>query len=231
MNIRGLHKTSLIDYPGKICAIVFSGGCNLRCKYCHNPVLACSTGEAGDFTNEEVLSFIEKRRGLIDGVSLSGGEPTLCRNIEPFIRSLRELGLSIKIDTNGLNPRVIERLLNNDLLDYIATDVKTSPGKYEDLTGMKNAFPLLKRTIEIVKSSGVDYEIRTTCIPYYVTLEDFHSIKNEIDFVKKYYLQQFVNSVTLDSSLRECSPYPLPVLNEFKNFVQTFSDVCEVRGI
>lgn len=231
MNIKGIHKTSLIDFPGKISSVLFSGGCNLKCRYCHNPDLVCRNCELKGFSNEEAIGIIRKRKGLIDGVSLSGGEPTLSRNLESFIRTVKQMSLSVKIDTNGLNPSVIENLLSHDLLDYVAVDVKTSPEKYELLTERPVDFSLIKRTLSMLKESGVDYEIRTTCIPYYVTLEDFQSIRREIGFVRRYYLQQFVNRVTIDEALKDCEPYSLKVLEGFKRYVLGFSELCEIRGI
>lgn len=232
MNVKGIHKTSLIDYPGKICSIIFSGGCNMRCLYCHNPELACNSSGISGISNDEVLDLVKarRRRGLIDGVSLSGGEPTLAKNIEPFIRELRNAGLAIKLDTNGLNPSLVEKLLADNLLDYVAMDVKTSPGKYGELTGARNAFPLVKRTVETVRESGIDYELRTTCVPHYVTMEDFVSIRGEIGHVSRYYLQQFVNLVTLNETMRQVVPYSVTRLREFRDYVKTFADVCEIRG-
>ena len=231
MNIKGIHKTSLIDYPGKICSIFFSGGCNMKCRYCHNPELACNCSSLPTLRNEDAIDFIRGRKGLIDGVSITGGEPTLSRNIDGFIRTLRDLGISVKLDTNGMNPEAIDRLLEERLLDYVAVDIKTSPGKYGDLTGRVDAFPLIRDTIEMVKTSGVEYEIRTTCIPGYVTMEDLCDIRDEIGFVKRYFLQQFVNDVTLDESLRDLVPYVPSVLEGFRDFVRGFAEVCEIRGI
>lgn len=230
MNIKGIHKTSLIDYPGKICSILFTGGCNLRCKYCHNPDLACNKNLT-TLSNEEALSFIRKRKELIDGISISGGEPTLAKNITDFISSVKDISLAVKIDTNGLNPDVIEKLLKRDLLDYVAIDIKTSPEKYEFLTNRKIDFSHIKETVDLVRDSGVDYELRTTCIPHFVTLEDFWSISREIGHVKQYYLQQFVNEKTLDPSFASYQPYPPQVLISFREYVKTFADICELRGI
>jgi len=182
-------------------------------------------------SNDEALDFVRGRRGFIDGISITGGEPTLSKNLGDFTHAIRDLGLSVKIDTNGLNPRVMERLLENNLLDYVAMDIKTSPGKYGDLTGRCDAFPLIKETLASVKASGVDYEIRTTCIPGYVTLEDLAEIGGEIGFVKRYYLQQFVNEVTLDLEFAKYEPYPVTVLEMFRDFVLGFAEVCAIRGI
>lgn len=203
----------------------------MKCRYCHNPELACNSSTLPTMCNEDAIDFIRGRRGLIDGVSITGGEPTLSKNLDGFIRTLRGLGISVKLDTNGMNPAAIDRLLGERLLDYVAIDIKTSPEKYGDLTGREDAFPLIRKTVERVKSSGVDYEIRTTCIPRYVTLEDLRAVCGEIGFVKRYYLQQFVNEVTLDDSLRDFAPYAPSVLGEFRDYVRDFAEVCEIRGI
>lgn len=231
MNIKGIHKTSLIDYPGKICSILFTGGCNLRCRYCYNPDLACNNCALDTLTNEETFSFVERRRHFIDGVSISGGEPTLAKNLDSFIKSVKDIELSVKLDTNGSNPEVIRRLIDKGLLDYVAIDVKTSPSKYEFLTGTTFRFADVVRTISIVRDAGIDYEIRTTCIPFFVTLDDFEAIKQEIGRVKRYFLQQFVNGKTLDDDVATYQPYPAEELRRFREFVLTFAEECELRGL
>lgn len=231
MNIKGIHKTSLIDYPGKISSVIFTGGCNLRCGYCHNPDLACNSCNLQSYSNDDALSFIQKRRKLIDGITISGGEPTLARNIDRFILSVKSLSLSVKIDTNGLNPGVIRRLIDHGLVDYVAVDIKTSPEKYPFLTGKPVDFQRIVETVNIVRDSGIEHEMRTTCIPDYVTLQDFAGIKRAIGQVDRYYLQQFVNTVTLDESFNHYTPYPAATLYEFKKYIETFARICEIRGL
>ncbi len=231
MNIRGIYKTSLIDFPGKISSVLFTGGCNLRCGYCHNPKLACNSCDLRHYSNEEALGILQKRRGLIEAVTISGGEPTIAKNIFYFISRLKDLGLSIKIDTNGLNPQVIGSLVSGRMVDYVAIDVKTSPEKYESLSGRKIAFSRIVETIDSVRDSGIEYEIRTTCLPEFVTMEDFKSIEAVIGRVSRYYLQQFVNTITLDDTFNRLQPYSLDVLLGFKKFVSGFARVCEIRGV
>lgn len=231
MNIKGVHKTSLIDYPGKISSVFFTGGCNLRCKYCHNPELACNSCALSVLSDEDALSFAHDRRGLVDGVTISGGEPTLSPNLLSFVRSLKNMSFSVKLDTNGLNPEVVAGLLDEHLIDYFAVDVKTSPEKYPFLTSMPVDFSRIKETISMIKDSGVEYELRTTCIPYFVTLEDFARIKREVGTVRNYYLQQFVNDTTLDESLQDCLPYTVDMLEYFRDYVSTFADYAAIRGI
>lgn len=231
MNIKGIHKTSLIDFPGKISSVIFTGGCNLRCGYCHNPDLVCNSCNLESYSNQEAISMMEQRKDLIDGISITGGEPTISKNIESFIGSIKKLSLPVKLDTNGLNPVVVKNLIDRKYVDYIAIDVKTSPEKYEFLTGIEVNFKNIVETIDIVRDSEIEYELRTTCIPYYVTLDDFKSIRNAIGPVKKYYLQQFVNRKTLDKSFLDVIPYPKEMLYYFKHYIESFADVCEIRGI
>lgn len=231
MNIKGIHKTSLIDFPGSISAIIFSGGCNLRCRYCHNPDLACNSCGLQGYSNDEALSFIMSRIHLIDAVVLSGGEPTLSPRIKDFTRTLKDLGLKVKLDTNGFNPDIVKNLVGEGLLDYIAMDIKTSPEKYHLLTGNDSPFDTIIDTLDILRHSGVLYELRTTCIPEYVTMDDLFAIRDKVEHVDAYFLQQFVNTTTLDAAFHTIQPYPPETLISFRQFVSTFADTCEVRGI
>lgn len=232
MNIRGIYKTTLIDYPGKISAAIFTGGCNLKCRYCHNPGLVLGDDSECQFSEEEVLALLIKRKHLIEGLTISGGEPTLQKDLDLFIEKVKSIPLAVKLDTNGCAPDVLDNLISRGLLDYVAIDIKTSPYKYNELTGREIDFPQIRRSIDILRNSGIDYEVRTTCIPGYVTMDDFRAIKESVGHVKKYALQQFVNeNCLIDARLQEISPYPVKVLLEFKQFVETFTDYCEIRGI
>ncbi len=232
MNIRGIYKTSLIDFPGRISTVLFSGGCNLRCKYCHNPSLACNWGSLTLYRNEEALGLMKKRNKLIDGVTITGGEPTLSQNIEAFLGMIKSLQLAVKIDTNGLNPKVIDRLATQKYIDYAAVDVKTSPRKYCGLTGADIDFERIAETIDILRRRGIDYEVRTTCVPGYVTPEDLRDIGSAIGRVKKYCLQQFNTEVPLlDRSWEHIEPYSAATLRQFEAIIHTFADTCEIRGI
>ena len=232
MNIRGIYKTSLIDFPGKISTVLFSGGCNLQCRFCHNPDLAGNWEDLDLSSNEEALDLLKKRKKIVDGVTISGGEPTLSRNIDSFIEKIKELQLAVKLDSNGLQPHVLERLIKKNLLDYAAIDIKTSPEKYRFVTNSDADFNRIIESIYIVRTSGIDYEARTTCIPAFVTMEDLASIRDSIGPLKKYYLQQFQRDVRLlDRSWEVIEPYPPETLRLFREFILTFADRCEIRGI
>jgi pyruvate formate lyase activating enzyme len=197
MNIRGIDKTSLIDFPGKICTVLFCGGCNLMCGFCHNPDLVRNSPELTRISNDEALTFLTKRRRLIDGVTLSGGEPTLAKSFVPFISDIKTLSLQVKLDTNGLNPNVVENCIHEGLLDYVALDIKTSPSKYRQITGVQVDFSRILATLAILKTSGIDYELRTTCVPGYAEPDDFREIIQSVGNVKRYFLQQFISRVPL----------------------------------
>ena len=232
MNIRGIYKTSLIDYPGRISTVLFSGGCNLRCRYCHNPDLACDRGELELSSNDDAIRMLTGRRRVIDGVTISGGEPTLSGNIDDFIEKIKGLALAVKLDSNGLQPGVLKRLIGRKLLDYVAVDIKTSPDKYHELAGAEVDFGKIAESVAVIRESGIDYEIRTTCIPGYAALEDMAAIRDAIGRVKRYYLQQFNSSVTLmDRAWEGIAPYPAGTLERLRTFVLTFADACEIRGI
>jgi pyruvate formate lyase activating enzyme len=232
MNIRGIYKTSLIDFPGKISTVLFSGGCNMRCRFCHNPDLACNWQDLELSSNEEALDLISRRKKVIDGVTISGGEPTLSKNIDSFIRQIKSLGLAVKLDSNGLKPDVISRLIEQNLVDYVAVDIKTSPEKYRSLTDSEADFDSIVQCINILKKSGIDYEVRTTCVPGYVTLEDLAGIRDAIGRVRAYHLQQFQSDAHLLDPLWETiKPYPRETLLTFRDFVLTFADRCELRGL
>ena len=204
----------------------------MRCRYCHNPGLVLPSNENNSFTEDDIFELLKKRKHLIEGVTISGGEPTLNRDLDEFIAKIKLLGFAVKLDTNGLKPEVIAHLISGNLLDYVAVDVKTSPDKYRNLTGKDVNFSTIVDTINILRESGIKYEVRTTCVPDYVTIEDFHAIKESIGYVHRYQLQQFVPDHNLiDNNLRSLQPYPVKVLFEFQKFVQTFSDNCEIRGI
>jgi pyruvate formate lyase activating enzyme len=232
MNIRGIYKTSLIDYPGKISAVLFTGGCNLRCRYCHNPDLACNWQDMPQSSDEDTLDLLRKRKNLIDGVTISGGEPTLSKDLFSFMEKIKELQLAVKLDSNGLQPEVLRDLIAGGLLDYAAIDIKTSPEKYRLLTNSDVDFNRVAESIDILRTSGIDYEVRTTCVPAYVTMEDLASIRDAVGRVRKYFLQQFQREARLlDRAWEVIEPYPVETLRQFREFILTFADRCEIRGI
>ncbi len=231
MEIKGLRKTSLVDYPGKLSAVVFFSGCNFLCGFCQNRDLVAGSDRLDSYSENDVLELLRERSSLVEAVVITGGEPTLSKGIDSFLKKIKEIPLLVKVDTNGSNPEIIKKFLDDYLIDYAAIDIKTSPEKYILAAGVNTDFDVIKETVKLVKESGIEYELRTTCVPYIVTLDDLKIIKNEIGRVKRYYLQQFINNTTLDPKFKDYEPYAIASLNEFKDYVKTFADICEIRGV
>ena len=192
MEIHGLNKTTLLDYPEHVAATVFTGGCNFRCPFCHNSELVLAPGGQPAFSEEEVLAFLKKRRGLLEGVCITGGEPTLQPDLEEFIGKVKELGYLVKLDTNGYRPEVLERLLKAGMLDYVAMDVKASPENYSKVAGLQGMdVERVGRSVKLLKESGIDYEFRTTVVKGLHSIEEFEKIGRWISGAKAYYLQAY----------------------------------------
>ncbi len=200
MIIGGLQKTSLLDFPEKIAAIVFTMGCNFRCGYCHNPELI--NGEA---KIEEVFEFLKTRQGKLDGVVITGGEPCLQKDLPEFIKQVKELGFAVKLDTNGSFPEMLEKVLPD--LDYVAMDIKAPLEKYSQIVNVDVDTSKILKSIEILKNCGVDYEFRTTVVKSQLSYEDFEKIGQLIQGAPRYYLQKFVASKILDKGLENEKTY------------------------
>jgi len=231
MKIGGLQKTSLLDYPGNVSAIIWTVGCNFRCPFCYNKTLVLGTTHSF-FSEDEVFQFLEKRQGMLDGVVISGGEPLLQDDINEFIRRIKQLGYQVKIDTNGSLPEKLLELLKNHLVDYIAMDVKAPRGKYEMLVGGKVDLAKIAQSIELIKNSEVEYEFRTTVVPDLLQQEDIVEIAQWIQGAKRYYLQQFrINPPLVSSKLEKIHPYTKEQLQQMCAAAQPFVQQCQVRGV
>ena len=194
MKIGGFQKMTVLDFPGKIACIIFTHGCNFKCPFCHNARLVTEDGDF--FDEEEILSYLNKRRGILDGVCISGGEPLIHGEaIFELMRKIKELGFLIKLDTNGYLPNKLKYAIDNGLVDYVAMDIKNSPDKYPQTAGIDIVdMEKIKSSIEIIMSSSVDYEFRTTVTKELHTPEDFVEIGKLIRGAKRYYIQNFVDS-------------------------------------
>ena len=232
MNIKGLYKTSLIDFPGRISAVIFTGGCNLRCNFCHNPDLARDSTALAVISEDEIFAFLEKRKGILDGITITGGEPTLQKDIIEFMKNVKDLGYEIKLDTNGLLPKKVKNIVDAGVVDYFAIDLKTSPIKFKELTQSNMDFSLIAESLNILNENNVDYETRTTCVPKFVTTDDIDAIGAVIPRVKAWHLQQFISSVELmDNSMENSKPYSVEELKIIQKSVLKYSDICDIRGI
>ena len=194
MYFGGLQKSSLIDYPGKLSSVIFFSGCNFDCPYCHNPELArgCATC-TDDLTIEIISDFLKQRQGFLDGVVVSGGEPTLQNDLADLCKRIKGFGYPVKLDTNGSRPRVLEHLIDEKLVDYVAMDLKTDPVLYKSyIKSDCDPDPILA-SIRILMESGIDYEFRTTCVKPIVTLETIENMSHLIQGARRYALQRFRN--------------------------------------
>jgi pyruvate formate lyase activating enzyme len=206
MKIGGLQKVSLSDYPGRISAILFTQGCNFRCPYCHNPELVDPSRFSETIPETEILSFLERRRGKIDAVTITGGEPTLQPDLLPFIGNIREYGYLIKLDTNGSRPDVIGNILDAGYVDYIAMDIKAPPVKYPAITHSEIDPETIRRSISLIVASGIDYEFRTTVVQSLLNASDIAGITGMIKGAQRYVLQAFAPTKALDQRLLQEAP-------------------------
>jgi len=230
MKIGGLQKTSLLDYPEQVSSIIWTVGCDFRCPFCYNKDLVL--GKVELISEEELFSFLKKRKNMLDGLVISGGEPLIQKDISEFTKKVKKLGYLIKIDTNGMHPKKLKELIDNKLVDYISMDVKAPREKYELLTNIKTDLKKIESSIEIIKNSDIDYEFKTTFVPDLLTQEDIIKISKWIKGSKKYYLQQFKNDTSLISSkLKEITPYPKEKLLETLQDIKSNFKICEVRGL
>ena len=192
MQIHGFHKTTLLDYPEHIAATVFTGGCNFRCPFCHNGELVLDPGCQPLIPEEEVLTYLKKRQGILQGVCVTGGEPTLQKDLKEFLQKVKELGYPIKLDTNGYMPGVLWDLLQNGLVDYVAMDIKAARENYTTATELAHMdLSRIEESIGILKSSGIPYEFRTTVMKGIHTVEEFEEISRWIAGCPAYYLQNY----------------------------------------
>lgn len=200
MRLGGIQKLTLLDYPGTVACTVFTLGCNMRCPFCHNALLVTKTEEAEVYPEEEFFAFLNKRRGILDGVCVTGGEPLLQSDAGEFIAKIKALGYKVKLDTNGSFPDRLEEILKSGNVDYVAMDIKNSPEKYAETVGIPGFdVSKIQRSIEIIRSSGIEYEFRTTVV---APLHNGESIAGAALMVKgspKYFLQNFVDSGNLIS--------------------------------
>lgn len=229
MNIFGYQKTTLLDYPGYVACTIFTGGCNFRCPFCHNAELITNSS-SNLIPEEEIFAFLKKRKNILSGICITGGEPTLQTGLVPFIEQVRTFGYKIKLDTNGYRPEIISDLISKNLLDYIAMDIKAGFSNYAKVCGIQNfSIDTIKQSISIIESSGVDYEFRTTVVKELHTEQDFFEIAEMISPKSPYYLQSFKDSGNiLTPGLSACD---MDTLNHYMSIMKTKNTNTSLRGI
>ena len=222
MLIGGFQKTSLLDFPEKISAIVFTAGCNFRCGYCHNPELINSIAPVQD-----VLEFLKTRIGKLDGVVITGGEPCLQKDLPEFIREIKSLGFAVKLDTNGSFPEVLERVMPD--LDYVAMDIKAPLEKYPLIVNRQLDVEKIRKSIEMLMGCGIDYEFRTTVVESQLGFDDFEKIGKLLNGAKRYYLQKFIPSKVLDETFYDKKTYSNDQFIEIIDLLKLYIDEVSLR--
>ncbi len=232
MKISGLLKLTALDYPEKLACTVFTAGCNLRCPFCHNASLVCG-GSGEEIAEDEFFAFLKKRRGILDGVCITGGEPLLQSGIDEFMKKIKELGFLVKLDTNGAFPDKLSSLMDAHLVDYVAMDIKNCPEKYPLTCGadkpFNEFFAPFKESIDILLKGNVDYEFRTTVVSELHALSDIAKAGEAIKGADKWFLQCFKDSGDLLGS--GLSAPSNEVLDKMKVLALTFVKKCEIRGV
>lgn len=198
MKFHGFQKMTLLDYPGKVACTVFTGGCNFRCPFCHNALLVTQLNEAEDYDEEEIIEYLKKRKGLLDGVAVTGGEPLLSDETVEFIRRVKGEGYAVKLDTNGSFPERLKYLVSEKLVDYVAMDIKNSKELYSKTAGISNLnLSAIEESVSFLLEGNVDYEFRTTVVNGLHTVERISAAARWIQGAKRYFLQYFVDSGNL----------------------------------
>ena len=227
MIISGLMKLTLLDFPGHTACTVFTAGCNFRCPFCHNAALV--RGEGENITDEEFFSFLRKRKGVLDGVAVTGGEPLMHSELIPFLEKIKSEGFLVKLDTNGSYPERLAEIIEKGLCDYVAMDIKSSPENYGKAAGANVPLDNIKKSVELLKSGRVDYEFRTTAAAEAVTAEDFEKIGLWLAGCNKYFIQNFVDSGDLIQ--KGCTGYTKAEMEAFSTIVKKHIHNVALRGI
>lgn len=232
MRICGLQKTTLLDYPGHVAATIFTGGCNFQCPYCHNSqLISCKNAE--EYPEEEILSFLKKRTRILEGVVISGGEPTIWPDLRDFIIQIKDIGYKVKLDTNGTNPDLLKQLCNENLIDYVAMDIKHDPAKYQlfhpHSEKIEDILQNITESKNFLMNECIPYEFRTTIVKGIHSNEDIKELAKWISGCERYYLQQYVDSeFVLDHN---CCSYSEEEMRKMLDIVKMYVKSAELRGI
>lgn len=231
MTIVGMQKLTLLDFPGHVACTLFTKGCNIRCPFCHNASLVVRANEQRPYDNDELMGFLKKRVGILDGVAITGGEPTLMPGLEDFMAEVKELGYKLKLDTNGTRPDTLERIIDRKLVDYVAMDIKNCPEKYGVTVGFDSSYDLVPiiRSKELLMEGRVDFEFRTTVAHPLHTAEDIVKIGEWLRGDEKFFLQQFKDSG--DTIGMGISSYNEKEMGEFLNLLLPFVPNAQLRGV
>ena len=228
MAIVGIDKLSLLDYEDKVSVVLFSQACNMRCPFCHNGASVLGASKEDELLFDDIIAFLKTRVGLVDAVVFSGGEPTLEQDLKVKIKKVKELGFLIKLDTNGTNPKLLEELLDEGLIDYVAMDIKNSPSLYNVTTGVNVNIDNIKKSIDIIKAKAPDYEFRTTLVKEFHEHINYDEFLNLIKGAKRLFLQKFVDREgCIKKGLHDVDVIEA---DKLKNYLQQFINEVSLRG-
>jgi pyruvate formate lyase activating enzyme len=220
MLIGALQKFSLIDYPGKICATIFTQTCNFRCPYCHNPELVLQELFVKPLSEKSIFEFLDNRKGKLDGITITGGEPTIHKDLPDFIRKIKEMGFLVKLDTNGTNPKMLEYLFHENLIDFTAMDLKAPIQIYDKISRNNCQIDNIINSVKIIKKKSPDYEFRTTIVNDLLSENDIYQIEKDFGPFKKYSLQKFHSDKILDLSFEKKTSFPDKILENIKDKIK-----------
>ena len=231
MEIGGLQKTTLIDYPGHVAATVFLIGCNFRCPFCYSPelVLEDKIKTQPRIPERDFFKFLQDRRDMLEGIVVCGGEPTIHKELPLFLEKIKKLGYLVKLDTNGSNPKMLNSLIRKELVDYVAMDVKAPKDKYKMSVGVEINLENIEKSVDILREGIVDYEFRTTVVPRILKKEDVIKIARWLSPAKKYYLQNFIQGKAIDSKMEKVRPYPPKYLLSIAREISNLFEICQAR--
>ena len=229
IQIGGLQKLTLIDFPGRLAATVFLCGCNFRCPWCYSRelVLPGEIEKQPKISEKELFDFLQERKDLLEGVVVCGGEPTIHKELPEFIGKIKKMGYLVKLDTNGSNASVLEKLIGDKLVDYVAMDVKLPKERYKEV--LRVDAENIEKSVKVLKNSGIDYEFRTTVVPTVLDKNDIIEIAKWLSPARRYYLQNFRPEKTIDPEFEKIRPYPDEYLSEIKKAISSFFEVCQIR--
>lgn len=229
MKIGGIQKFSLVDYPGLVSAVLFTTGCNMRCGYCHNPELVVSElyGESLDLN--EVYAFLDSRRDKLEGVVITGGEPTLRKDLPDMVKKIKSMGYRVKLDSNGTHPEVLGAMINANCIDYVAMDIKGSLEKYASIAARLVDTDAIKKSIQVILASNVHHEFRTTVVQSQLSFSDFDKMGQLIKGAQLFSIQKFVPAKTLDPSFAKERTYDEADLVKIKKIMKQYVDKCAIR--
>jgi len=232
MRIKGVQKTTLLDFPDLIACTVFTPGCNFKCGFCYNEGIVKDSEEFSDVSEGELFAFLEKRKKVLEGVVVSGGEPTLQKDLPQFLEKVRAMGYKTKLDTNGTNPVMLKELIDKKLVDYVAMDIKGPLEDYEKICGVKVDTEKVKMSIEILKTFAKDFEFRTTVLPKFHSRESFEKIAALVNGAPRFFIQQFVPVDSLiDKSLKNEAKFSAKDFEEFRKMFENSTTRVEFRNL